>query len=86
MRKYTVCACCGKKYKNKPFGTDMSTICPNCNWEDDPYIKTTAESSYANHDLCIDDARRAIESCGNIWGFKLKWYQRKAKLYFRKDK
>lgn len=84
MRKYIRCQCCGKIYKTKPYGTDLYTICPNCDWEDD-IIKDYKEKSPANNDLNIIKARENIRTFGNIYGDfdKKPWYKikRKVKLY-----
>lgn len=81
MEKFVYCQCCGKKYKTRPFGTDMYTICPNCNWEQDPFVNRGFEASAANMNMSINKARLNIECYGNIYGEKRKWYQRKVKLY-----
>ena len=84
MKKYIMCQCCGKIYKTKPYSTDLYTICPNCDWEDD-IITNNKEESPANYNLSILEARENIKKFGNIYGNFVKnpWYKlkRKVKLY-----
>lgn len=83
MDKYVICQCCGKKYRTHSFGTDMYTICPNCNWEQDPFIEDDKSLSYANG-MSITEARNSIKTFGNIYMIPKKWYHRKSKLYIEK--
>ena len=80
MDKYVTCQCCGKEYRTHSFGTDMYTVCPNCSWEQDPFIEDNKSLSYANG-MCVTEARQNIINHGNIFGYKLKFYQHKFKLY-----
>lgn len=81
MKKFVTCQCCGKIYSTKRLGTDMCTICPNCSWEQDPFIKSIYDNSFANASISILQARYNIIRSKNIWNLKLKFYQHKAKLY-----
>jgi anaerobic ribonucleoside-triphosphate reductase len=80
MNKYVVCQCCGKKYRTRSFKTDMYTICPNCDWEQDPFVENEKTLSYANG-MSISEARQNIIVYKNIFPFRPKFFQRKTKLY-----
>lgn len=79
MKSYIICQCCGKKYNISKYETNLYTICPNCDWEEDT-VKIN-ESSPSNNNLTILEARNNIKKFGNIYGIR-RWCQlRKAKLY-----
>lgn len=81
MLSKITCQCCGKKYSTRLFGTDLYTICPNCNWEQDEDLKSETEPSPANFYISILEARQNIKNLGSISGIPRKFYQRKIKLY-----
>ena len=63
------------------FGTNLYTICPNCNWEQDEDLESETEPSPANFYISVLEARQNIKNLGSISGIPRKFYQRKIKLY-----
>lgn len=81
MKTKIKCQCCGKIYSVHRFGTVDYTVCPNCHWEDDPFLENIFDESCANDDLTLHEARRNIMFSGDLYGRKPKWYQHKIKIY-----
>ena len=79
MKKFVKCQCCGMIYNIAKYKTNMSTICSNCEWEQD-WVDDIDDISYANKDLTIRQARQNMLDTGNIYG-KKKLFLRKTKLF-----
>lgn len=59
------CQCCNKKYNINVDDLDVFSICPYCEWEQDPFIK--ADTSYSSvNDTSLENYRKGINNDTNF--------------------
>ena len=57
MNKEVICQCCKKKYSIHEDDAPIYTICPFCNWENDPTVHSPEDKSSVNNNFSIREYR-----------------------------